>query len=257
MSYECDLVIFDQQGRCLLFDGEYEIELLNSCKSITFSAQNKQIPIIKFRIAWTKYRYRKFVDWPQFIAKVERDNQNMMSTNEIENKADFLDNYNQEIRSGVNYHFIFNKNANLITQESENYICPWCYLNCTLIYSLLKHLKLCHARFTFTFVPSSGSKFMIQVRINEKYNGSYTGSPQDMIRTVTAASRRKTAVLFFRCKVVNVAKKFNMSEFFEENQDYWNCVVRVQREKFAVVAEVEDGNSPNNGKKIQHLLPII
>lgn len=52
------------------------------------------------------------------------------------------------------YQFLYNNNSRQQTEACEDLHCPWCYLDCGTLYSLLKHLKLCHARFTFTYVVS-------------------------------------------------------------------------------------------------------
>ncbi|KFB50088.1 hypothetical protein ZHAS_00018140 [Anopheles sinensis] len=73
--------------------------------------------------------------------------------------------------------------------ETTKFTCPWCSLNCCILYSLLKHLKLCHARFVFNFVPiANGAR--IDVSINELYDGSYNGSPHDLLGPTIGYTRR-------------------------------------------------------------------
>lgn len=50
------------------------------------------------------------------------------------------------------YQFLYNNNSRQQTEACEDLHCPWCSLDCGRLYSLLKHLKLCHSRFTFTYV---------------------------------------------------------------------------------------------------------
>ncbi|XP_051997191.1 polycomb protein suz12-B isoform X2 [Xyrauchen texanus] len=65
------------------------------------------------------------------------------------------------------------------TEARDDLHCPWCTLNCRKLYSLLKHLKLSHSRFIFNYVPHpKGAR--IDVSINECYDGSYVGNPQDI-----------------------------------------------------------------------------
>lgn len=45
----------------------------------------------------------------------------------------------------------------------------------------MKHLKLCHARFIFSYFPLDQGGARIDVAINENYDGSYTGSPHDLL----------------------------------------------------------------------------
>lgn len=52
------------------------------------------------------------------------------------------------------YQFLYNNNSRQQTEASEDLHCPWCTLDCFTLYALLKHLKLCHARFTFSYVVS-------------------------------------------------------------------------------------------------------
>ena len=52
------------------------------------------------------------------------------------------------------YQFLYNNNSRQQTEAREDLHCPWCSLNCLQLYSLLKHLKLSHPRFLFTYVVS-------------------------------------------------------------------------------------------------------
>lgn len=51
--------------------------------------------------------------------------------------------------------FLYNNNTRQQTEARDDLHCPWCTLNCRKLYSLLKHLKLCHSRFIFNYVVSS------------------------------------------------------------------------------------------------------
>lgn len=59
------------------------------------------------------------------------------------------------------YQFLYNNNSRQQTEACEDLHCPWCSLDCGKLYSLLKHLKLCHSRFTFTYVVSTIYIFII------------------------------------------------------------------------------------------------
>uniref|UniRef100_A0A6Q2Z8D6 Polycomb protein VEFS-Box domain-containing protein n=1 Tax=Esox lucius TaxID=8010 RepID=A0A6Q2Z8D6_ESOLU len=77
------------------------------------------------------------------------------------------------------YQFLYNNNTRQQTEARDDLHCPWCTLNCRRLYSLLKHLKLAHSRFIFNYVPhAKGAR--IDVSINERYDGSYAGNPQDI-----------------------------------------------------------------------------
>ncbi|CAB4054292.1 SUZ12 [Lepeophtheirus salmonis] len=67
------------------------------------------------------------------------------------------------------------------TEARDDLHCPWCSLNCMELYALLKHLKLSHPRFLFTYVPiPEGAR--IDVSVSELYDSTYVGNPHDMIR---------------------------------------------------------------------------
>uniref|UniRef100_A0AAR2KBU2 Polycomb protein VEFS-Box domain-containing protein n=1 Tax=Pygocentrus nattereri TaxID=42514 RepID=A0AAR2KBU2_PYGNA len=79
----------------------------------------------------------------------------------------------------VYYQFLYNNNTRQQTEARDDLHCPWCTLNCRKLYSLLKHLKLSHSRFIFNYVPHpKGAR--IDVSVNECYDGSYVGNPQDI-----------------------------------------------------------------------------
>ncbi|KAG0724998.1 Polycomb protein suz12-A [Chionoecetes opilio] len=92
------------------------------------------------------------------------------------------------------------------------------------LYSLLKHLKLCHARFSFTYVPHpKGAR--IDVSLNECFDGSYAGNPQDLVAlpagfafSRSGPTRRSptTSVLVCRPK----RPKPSLSEFLEQDDDF-------------------------------------
>uniref|UniRef100_A0A182Y9E9 VEFS-Box domain-containing protein n=1 Tax=Anopheles stephensi TaxID=30069 RepID=A0A182Y9E9_ANOST len=96
---------------------------------------------------------------------------------------------NSDDAKRVVYHFMHNNYSRQQTENTDEFACPWCCLNCGMLYSLLKHLKLCHARFNFNYVPiPEGAR--IDVTINELYDGSYNGSPHDLLGPATAYSVR-------------------------------------------------------------------
>ena len=51
----------------------------------------------------------------------------------------------------VHYHFMYNNKTRQQTQSQDDFRCPWCRLNCFRLYSLLKHLRCCHFRLSFTY----------------------------------------------------------------------------------------------------------
>ena len=51
----------------------------------------------------------------------------------------------------VFFNFLYSNNTLQQTEAREGLVCPWCGLSCKRIYSLLKHMSLCHPRFQFTY----------------------------------------------------------------------------------------------------------
>lgn len=86
----------------------------------------------------------------------------------------------QEKTPRIVYQFLYNNNSRQQTEAREDLHCPWCSLNCLELYALLKHLKLSHPRFIFTYVPiQDGAR--IDVSVSELYDSTYVGNPHDMI----------------------------------------------------------------------------
>ncbi|KZC09482.1 PREDICTED: polycomb protein suz12-B [Dufourea novaeangliae] len=125
------------------------------------------------------------------------------------------------------YQFLYNNNSRQQTEACEDLHCPWCSLDCGKLYSLLKHLKLCHSRFTFTYVPiPQGAR--IDVAINECYDGSYAGSPHELISqpsnvafSRTGPTRRTSVTNILVCRPKRT--KPSLSEFLElDENEYEN-----------------------------------
>lgn len=53
--------------------------------------------------------------------------------------------------SKVFFNFLYSNNTLQQTEARDGLVCPWCGLSCKKIYSLLKHMSLCHPRFQFTY----------------------------------------------------------------------------------------------------------
>lgn len=221
INYESELVVFDKQSRCLLSEGEYELSLKERPLAATKNYSPKKHPtwdtipdsgiasldksafedfqvrpMLKFRLAWTKEKCAALVDRPLPITVKKHDpimNGGSVLANVTESADSGKDNQphhnnnSSEVAlpsgtTGVDYYFIYNNNTRQQTEACENYHCPWCSLNSITLYALLKHLKLCHARFNFTYVETDNdSRARIDVCINELYDGSYTGSPNDLV----------------------------------------------------------------------------
>lgn len=93
----------------------------------------------------------------------------------------------------VYYQFMYNNNTQQQTESREDFYCPWCQLNCMTIYGLMKHLKLCHPRFLFSYSQQPRGTRII-VTVNECYDGSYTGNPQNIFSQPGLAFSRRGPV---------------------------------------------------------------
>lgn len=232
--YEAEMLIFDKHNRCLLFDGDYEVNLIairnyepivinetspkkhsvwEDLPTNDFYDTFHKLPILKFRLTWTKDKCNPYVDRPLPITirtehqfKPNKDNHLNhnndhlrngpektleVATNNNNNKTAFVKLY--DIASRIIYRFIYNNHSSQQTEACDNFNCPWCNLNCIALYSLLKHLKLCHPRFNFTYVPTEKS-VRIDVTINDMFDCSYSGSPFDLV-----CSNSVAATYFSKC----------------------------------------------------------
>lgn len=122
-------------------------------------------------------------------------------------------NLNKHSTSRIIYRFIYNNDLSQQTETSDNFNCPWCNLDCLHLYSLLKHLKLCHSRFNFKYTPTDRC-VCIDVSINERFNGS----PHDpFILTRDCPTRRNTETHILVCHPKRT--KQSLSEFSNISSD--------------------------------------
>ncbi|KAF2879912.1 hypothetical protein ILUMI_26241 [Ignelater luminosus] len=238
--YGTELVVYDKHNRCLLTDGDYEVylqEVIAPTKgspkkhsgwedaedldpvsnSVDAAAKG---PSVKFKLTWSQEACNQLVERPKPYPVGENKENVPVSANNNNNNSN-----GQQEKLQIVYQFVYNNNSRQQTEACEDLHCPWCSLNCNTLYTLLKHLKLCHSRFTFTYVPISfGAR--IDVAINELYDGSYTGSPHDLISqpSVCAFSRNGPVR---RASVTHILvchpkrPKPNLSEFLElDDCDY-------------------------------------
>ncbi|KAM0733021.1 Polycomb protein Suz12 [Formica fusca] len=220
----------------------------------------KQGPTLKFRLSWTTEPSNGLVDRPVPIPSIpsgdnkenrsvnagfERsssvNHNNNSSTNNNNNAtlptpspltpSSRMSVSNEKVDTNANangtqqivYQFLYNNNSRQQTEACEDLHCPWCSLDCGKLYSLLKHLKLCHSRFTFTYVPiPQGAR--IDVAINECYDGSYAGSPHELISQPSSAPFSRTGPTR-RTSVTNILvcrpkrTKPSLSEFLELDEN--------------------------------------
>lgn len=58
------------------------------------------------------------------------------------------------------FNFLYGNNSLQQTECREDMRCPWCFVQCSELYSLLKHMSLCHPRFHFTYSVSVAKSFV-------------------------------------------------------------------------------------------------
>ena len=83
------------------------------------------------------------------------------------------------------------------------------------MYVLMKHLKLCHPRFCFTYVPDIDHP-RVDVTLNDQYDASYSGSPHDLLKTIKdKRPERKTVSTYILVFKPKRDLSMNMNDFVE------------------------------------------
>lgn len=184
-------------------------------------------PKIQLYMEWTtkKIAGNKYIQRPKFISDQHNNNGNgnkeNSSTFNIPAAVNGVNGHDSnELDKGIEpalktfiFQFVVNSSTKQRTEERNDFICPWCSLNCIRIYSLMKHLKLSHARLLFQFVEE-GTKGRIDVYVNEMYDGSYSGAPHDVLLGSQRGPTRRnvvTNIMVFRPR----RPTFKMCEFLE------------------------------------------
>ncbi|XP_013855700.1 polycomb protein suz12-B [Austrofundulus limnaeus] len=212
-TFVAQMTVFDKNRRLQLLDGEYEVSMqeMEECpvskkratwETILDGKQRlppfesfSQGPNLQFTLRWTtelSERPPAPVARPLSTRNTETNQEPRASTlratptqalkdsvtSDLQTRRDLiLAEPHQKLR--IFYQFQYFNNTRQQTEARDDLHCPWCTLNCRTLYSLLKHLKLSHSRFIFSYVPHpKGAK--IEVSINDCYDGSYTGNPQDV-----------------------------------------------------------------------------
>ncbi|XP_039488837.1 polycomb protein Su(z)12 isoform X1 [Drosophila santomea] len=208
-----ELILYEKSSG-FITEGEYEAMLqpLNSTSIKSFSPKKctwetmpdsyiplsltydvyQQSPMLKFHLTLSNEQLPEMISAPE----LQRYVQHLDAVAEINyNNNNYNNNNNcSGLKSGgggsalckttpehtqIVYNFMYSNNTRQQTEYTQELNCPWCGLDCLRLYALLKHLKLCHARFNFTYQPA-GSGARIDVTINDAYDGSYAGSPYDL-----------------------------------------------------------------------------
>ncbi|XP_072318598.1 LOW QUALITY PROTEIN: polycomb protein suz12-B [Eucyclogobius newberryi] len=215
-TYIAQMTVFDKNRRLQLLDGEYEVSMQGmedspvSKKRATWETilDGKRLPpfetfsqgpTLQFTLRWTgdvngkssgsvarplstrnsdTFTPMNQEQQPQSTYELVLVSMKESVSADVHSKKD---NAQLEPRQKLRifYQFLYNNNTRQQTEARDDLHCPWCTLNCRKLYSLLKHLKLSHSRFIFNYVPHpKGAR--IDVSINECYDGSYVGNPQDI-----------------------------------------------------------------------------
>jgi len=203
-----ELVVYDKHSRCLLTEGEYELvmtdsdgkskispkknsswEIIDVDPNSTSPSQHQfqvfsHSPTLKFRLSWCSEPAGSMVERPRPL--MPRDNgQDAAYLRREKAKKKGLEKSLVGSKTGekptrIVYQFLYNNNSRQQTEAREDLHCPWCSLNCLELFALLKHLKLSHPRFLFTYVPiPEGAR--VDVSVSELYDSTYVGNPHDMI----------------------------------------------------------------------------
>uniref|UniRef100_A0A7N6BL74 Polycomb protein VEFS-Box domain-containing protein n=1 Tax=Anabas testudineus TaxID=64144 RepID=A0A7N6BL74_ANATE len=211
-TFVAQMTVFDKNRRLQLLDGEYEVSMqeMEECpvnkKRATWETildgkrlppfeSFSQGPTLQFTLRWTSDssdRSTAPVAKPLATRNSETNQDTRLGTLRATHTLAVKESINadpqtrreqisaeprQKLR--IFYQFQYNNNTRQQTEARDDLHCPWCTLNCRKLYSLVKHLKLSHSRFIFNYVPHpKGAK--IEVSINECYDGSYAGNPQDI-----------------------------------------------------------------------------
>ncbi|KAL4711986.1 hypothetical protein ACJJTC_003653 [Scirpophaga incertulas] len=122
-------------------------------------------PLLKLKLSWSQEPTNGLVNRPKLYQQAgesngmkkdgssSKDKHSTQKGNDIKNgdkcKSDSSE--GESKRQQIIYQFLYNNNSRQQTEACDDLHCPWCSLDCGALYSLLKHLKLCHSRFNFTY----------------------------------------------------------------------------------------------------------
>ncbi|MBN3294345.1 SUZ12 protein, partial [Polypterus senegalus] len=212
-TFVAQMTVFDKNRRLQLLDGEYEVSMqeMEDCpvskKRATWETilDGKRLPpfetfsqgpTLQFTLRWTgDVNDKSTAPVAKPLATRNADtitHENKLNSQKTTQTIALKDSVTADVQTRreqiqceprqklrIFYQFLYNNNTRQQTEARDDLHCPWCTLNCRKLYSLLKHLKLCHSRFIFNYVPHpKGAR--IDVSINECYDGSYVGNPQDI-----------------------------------------------------------------------------
>ncbi|KAM6904785.1 polycomb protein suz12-B-like [Xenentodon cancila] len=250
-TFVAEMTVFGKNRRLQLLDGEYEVSMqeMEECpvskKRATWETildgkrlppfeSFSQGPRLQFTLRWTtdpSDHSTAPVAKPLATRNSETNQDTRPSTLRATHTPAVKESVNADVQTRreqisaepqqklrIFYQFQYNNNTRQQTEARDDVHCPWCTLNCRRLYSLLKHLKLSHSRFIFNYVHHpKGAK--IEVSINECYDGSYAGNPQDIHSQPGFAFSRNGPVKRTSVTQVLVCRpkrsKLSLSEFLE------------------------------------------
>lgn len=113
-------------------------------------------PTLKFKLSWSGAPLARPPKRPTSLPlRAPLTSQNSASTNDVRTPSEEANGSTESRKKQrVFYQFIYNNNTRQQTEARDDFFCPWCSIDCRGLYSLLKHLKLCHRRFIFTYAVS-------------------------------------------------------------------------------------------------------
>ncbi|XP_059475402.1 polycomb protein SUZ12 [Neocloeon triangulifer] len=255
--YTAELLLFDKNNHCNLVAGDYELALkkfevptrtskgrVNTWDNalevpVELNKGSGQLelfrsgPVVKFRLNWASEASSGMVERPRMLesspsTESTGDKENDTPTSDGQINASASSNKKKEGQKlQIVYQFLYNNNSRQQTEACDDLHCPWCSLNCGSLYALLKHLKLNHPRFCFTYVPLPDAT-RIDVCINEYFDGSYSGNAIDVIAQPPGLAfsrdgpvRRTSITNVLVCRPKRQAQ--NMMEFLEpDDPDFEN-----------------------------------
>ncbi|XP_056143702.1 polycomb protein suz12-A [Lampris incognitus] len=255
-TFVAQMTVFDKNRRLQLLDGEYEVSMqeMEECpisknratwetildgKRLPPFESFSQGPTLQFTLRWTgEGSGHSTAPVAKPLATRNSDTSSPAANNQDTRPSsvrathtlvkESISNHVQTRKEHISmesrqklrifYQFQYNNNTRQQTEARDDLHCPWCTLNCRKLYSLLKHLKLSHSRFIFNYVPHpKGAK--IEVSINECYDGSYVGNPQDIHNQPGFAFSRNGPVKRTAVTHILVCRpkrtKSSLSEFLE------------------------------------------
>ncbi|CAI5679988.1 unnamed protein product [Oreochromis niloticus] len=185
-TYVAQMTVFDKNRRLQLLDGEYEVSMQGmddspvSKKRATWETilDGKRLPpfetfsqgpTLQFTLRWTGDGSGKSTaPVAKPLSTRNSDSSSPMETRTSNHRTALMtvkESVSTDIQTKkeqvpceprqklrIFYQFLYNNNTRQQTEARDDLHCPWCTLNCSKLYSLLKHLKLSHSRFIFNYV---------------------------------------------------------------------------------------------------------